>query len=102
MDKIIDILIENFDIAYMLSINILTYIVIKILDYFNKDKKVKLMIKRLCLIICTIICCVLYKMFTDADVRVLINSTIAAPVFYSWVMKPIFKKYNLGYFKEDK
>lgn len=100
MEKIIDILLENFDIAYMLSINILTYIAIKILDYFNKDKKVKLIIKRICLIICTIICCVLYKMFTDCDVRVLINSTIAAPVFYSWVIKPLLNKYNIGY-KQD-
>ena len=37
MDKIFDILLENFDIAYMLSINILTYIIIKAIDYPNSE-----------------------------------------------------------------
>lgn len=100
MDKFIDILINNFDIAYMLSINILTYLIIKVIDYFNKQKKVKLIYKRLVLIISTIICCTLYKYCTEVDTRVLINSTIAAPVFYSWVLKPIIEKYKIGYNKD--
>ena len=84
----------------MLSINILTYLIIKCIDYFNKQKKVKLIIKRIVLIICTIICCVIYKL-TGAieNSGVLINSTIAAPVFYSWVIKPILEKYNINYKK---
>ena len=100
MEQIIDILIDNFDIAYMLSINILTYIIIKVIDYFNKEAKVKLIIKRIVLIISTIICCVLYGFLTDVETYILINSTIAAPVFYSWVMKPLLNKYNIGY-KQD-
>ena len=40
-------IINNFNFAYMLSINILTYMLIKTLDYFNKDKQVNLFIKRL-------------------------------------------------------
>ena len=98
MQQIIDILLENFNISYMLSINILTYIIIKIIDELSKQNKVKLIIKRIVLIACTIICCIIYKQ-TGAitDSGVLINSTIAAPVFYSWVMKPILKKYNINY-----
>lgn len=97
MQQIIDILLENFDISYMLSINILTYIIIKFIDYINGKAKVKLITKRLVLIICTIVCCVLYSLLTDINVQKLINSTIAAPVFYSWVMKPILTKYKIGY-----
>lgn len=97
MHEIIDQVINNFDIAYMLSINILTYLVIKVIDYFNKYEKVKLIIKRLVLIICTIICCVVYKFFTNIDTQILINSTIAAPVFYSWIMKPFLQRINIGY-----
>lgn len=101
MHEIIDQVINNFDIAYMLSINILTYLVIKVIDYFNKYEKVKLIIKRLVLIICTIVCCVIYKLFTYIDTQILINSTIAAPVFYSWVMKPFLQKINIGYRNYD-
>lgn len=97
MHEIIDQVINNFDIAYMLSINILTYLVIKVIDYFNKYEKVKLIIKRLVLIICTIVCCVIYKLFTYIDTQILINSTIAAPVFYSWIMKPFLQKFKIGY-----
>ena len=97
MEELLQQMINNFDFAYMFSINVLTYILIKIVDYFNKDKKVSLLIKRLILIFSIILLCILYKFTTNIDNNVLINSTIAAPVFYSWVLKPILKKYNLNY-----
>ena len=74
MQQIIDILLENFDISYMLSINILTYIVIKFIDYANGKAKVKLITKRLVLILCTIVCCILYSLLTDINIQKLINS----------------------------
>lgn len=97
MEQIYNILLENFDISYMLSINILTYMIIKFIDFINGDKKLKLIYKRLVLILSTIVCCIIYHFVTDIETRVLINSTIAAPVFYSWVMKPIIKKLKIQY-----
>ena len=38
MENIINNLINNFDFAYMLAINILTYIIIKTIDNFNIGK----------------------------------------------------------------
>lgn len=102
IDKIIDILLNNFDIAYMLCVNVLTYGLIKFIDIINKEKKVKLLVKRICLIGCTLVCCAIYKLCTDIQPNILINSTIAAPVFYSWVMKPLLTKYNIGYKNETK
>lgn len=101
MEQIIDILLSNFDISYMLSINILTYMIIKFIDFLNGDKKLKLIYKRLVLILSTIVCCIIYHFVTDLETRVLINSTIAAPVFYSWVMKPLLKKIKLQYNTEE-
>lgn len=99
ISKVIDILLVNFDISYMLCVNIITYGGIKLIDIINKEQKVKLIVKRICLIICTIICCVVYKIATPIENNILINSTIAAPVFYSWVIKPILTKYKIGYKK---
>lgn len=101
MEQIYDILLENFDISYMLSINILTYMIIKFIDFLNGEKKLKLIYKRLVLILSTIVCCIIYHFVTDLETRVLINSTIAAPVFYSWVMKPLLKKIKLQYNTEE-
>ena len=41
IDKIVDILINSFDYGYMLSVNVLTYLIIKIVDYFNGDNLVE-------------------------------------------------------------
>ena len=101
MEQIYNILLENFDISYMLSINILTYMIIKFIDFLNGDKKLKLIYKRLVLILSTIVCCIIYHFVTDLETRVLVNSTIAAPVFYSWVMKPLLKKIKLQYNTEE-
>lgn len=101
MENLIDTIFTNFDIAYILSINILTYTIIKIIDYFNGDKKVSLGVKRLVTIIAAIVCCVIYKCFTDIENLILINSTIAAPITYSWLLKSIIKKLGIGY-KSDK
>ena len=99
--EIINIITDNFDIAYILSINVLTYSVIKIIDYFNGTKKVVCGIKRLILLICTVVLAIVYKFYTDIDNYVLLNSSICAPVIYSWIIKPILKKIGLGY-KTDK
>ena len=99
MNNIIQILVDNFDLAFILSINVLTYSVIKIIDYFNGTKKVACGIKRLILVICAILLGIVYKFTTKIDNKVLINSIICAPVIYSWIIKPIIEKIGVGYKK---
>lgn len=101
IEKLLDLIISNFDFSYMITINVLTYIIIKLVDYFNKQKKVKTIIKRLILVISIIIVTVSYILTGYQNYIVLINSAIFAPVFYSWVAKPILVKFNIGYKKYD-
>lgn len=101
MEQLIDIIFNSFDIPFILSINVLTYSIIKIVDYFNGTRKVACGIKRLILVICSIVLGIIYKFSTDIDNKVLINSVICAPVIYSWIIKPIIDKIGIGY-KKDK
>lgn len=101
INSIIQQIITNFDIAYIITINILTYILIKITDYFNGNKEVKFWIKRVYLVVSIIIISILYILFTDTQNNVLINSAIAAPVFWSWVLKPIISRTKFDYHKID-
>ena len=101
IEKILDLIISNFDFSYMITINVLTYIIIKGLDYLNKDKNVKTITKRIVLIISIIIVTVGYILTDYQDYTVLINSAICAPVFYSWVLRPILIKFNIGYKQYD-
>lgn len=102
INTIIQQIITNFDVAYIISINILAYILIKINDYFNGTNQVKFWIKRLYLVISIIIVTILYIIFTDIQNNIIINSAIAAPVFWSWILKPIISKTKFDYRKIDK
>lgn len=91
---------DSFDIIYILMINIVTYFLIKTADYFNGDKKVPVLIKRIFLVLATIIMFCIYKYNNYDDALRLINSSIAAPVIWTWILKPIINKLKIGY-KQD-
>lgn len=91
---------DSFDIIYILMINIVTYFLIKIADYFNGDKKVPVLTKRIFLILATIIMFCVYKYNNYDDALKLINSSVAAPVIWTWILKPIINKLKIGY-KQD-
>jgi amino acid permease len=101
IEKLIDLIIANFDFAYMITINVLTYIIIKIIDYINKDKNVKTLTKRIVLVCSILIVTAIYILAGYNNYTVIINSAICAPVFYSWVLRPILIKFNIGYKKYD-
>lgn len=101
IDSIIQAIIDNFDFAYMFVINVLTYLLIKFIDYINKDKNVTTLVKRICLLVSIVIVTVLYLLVDDVNTKVLINSAILSPVFYSWVLRPILKKFKIGYKEYD-
>ena len=46
---IINTVINNFDFAYIISINIMTYLLIKCIDKINKEKEVPTWQKRIIL-----------------------------------------------------
>ncbi len=97
MDNIIEQLINNFDFTYMLVINVLTYILIKVLDYVNGYKRVKVYQKRILLVVAVIIVAGIYKMNYYENNIVLVNSSIMAPVAWSWIFRPICNKIGIGY-----
>ena len=97
MDTIINQIISNFDFAYMFVVNILTYILIKIIDWVNGNKIVPIWQKRLLLIISIIIVACVYTFVGYDNKIVLVNSSIVAPIAWSWILRPIFIKLGAGY-----
>lgn len=95
--QIINQIINNFDFVYMLVINVLTYLIIKSIDSINGNKKVSTWTKRLVLLFSIIFVFIGYKINNYPNNIILINSTIAAPVFWSWCLKPILNKLGVGY-----
>lgn len=99
IEDILSQITANFDFGYMLTINVLTYLVIKILDEINGNKVIKTWHKRIVLLVSATIVAITYKLGGYDNNIVLINSTILAPVFWSWIARPILVKFGLDYKK---
>lgn len=101
MDKFIDVIVDgilsNFDFGFMFIVNVLTYIIIKTIDYFNGDNKVPTWQKRCVLVISIAAMIGIYIAAGYDNTIMLVNSAILAPVFWSWVVSPILKKLGVSY-----
>ena len=96
IQQLIPQLLDNFDFVFMFVVNALTYLIIKLIDILNKEAPVSTLVKRIVLVVVILACTVTYGLVGDFSIK-LINSAIAAPVFYSWILKPILKKLGVSY-----
>lgn len=106
MDKLISNFVElfntHFDLSFMLCVNVLTYILIKVIDDINDDKSVGTWTKRLVMLISCFAIAAGYVASGYENTTILINSAILAPVAWSWIFKPILKKLGVDYKQIDK
>lgn len=106
MENLINHFVElfntHFDLSFMLCVNILTYILIKAINDLNGDKVVGTWTKRLVMIISCFAIAAGYKAGGYEETVILINSSVLAPVAWSWIFKPILKKLGVDYKQIDK
>lgn len=88
--------IGSFDFAYCISVNVLTYLIIKLIDSLNGNKTVSTWSKRIVLLVVIFSTGVLYNLI-GCDNKILLNSAILSPVFWSWIIKPICKYFKIDY-----
>ena len=96
INNVITTIISSFDFAYCISVNVLTYLIIKIIDSLNGNKTVSTWSKRIVLLVVIFSTGVLYNLI-GYDNKILLNSAILAPVFWSWIIKPICKYFKIDY-----
>ena len=97
INNIIETTLNSFDFTYCIVVNLLTYIIIKLVDETAKHK-VNIWIKRAILLFVILSTGVVYYLINE-DVKLILNSAILAPVFWSWIMKPICKHFGVDYKK---
>ncbi len=96
ISNIIQTTLESFDFAYCIVVNILTYFVISAINNKRGHKDISTWTKRVVLLAIILSTGVLYYLM-GSDTKVLLNSAILAPVFWSWVLKPICKHFKIDY-----
>lgn len=95
IETIINSIINNFDFTFCVTVNALTYIIIRTIDDY-KEVNLTLWQKRIVLVIASIITSAFYYHY-GTDAKVLFNSVIFAPVSWSWIFKPICTKLGIDY-----
>lgn len=96
-EHILQSVIANFNFAYMITVNILTYIIINIIDIANGKAVVTFWQKRIVLLVSIVAIGIVYYYAPEVNFTTIVNSAIAAPVFWSWVLKPILTKCGIDY-----
>ena len=86
----------NFDFAFVISINVVAYLIITLVGYITK-KKVSKGIKIGITIVTSILLFLLYGGITDCNKEVLLNSSILAPVAWDWIIKPLCNLIKIDY-----
>ena len=102
IDVIIKQIFNSFDFALMFIINVLSYVIIRLVYSIKKGKYVNTWSKRLILMACTVVVGIVYKLGGYIDNVIIIYSCIMAPVFWDWILRPILKKLNIDYKQFEK
>ena len=97
MEQIINQVIAHFDFTLIIVINVLTYFTIKCFDYINGVHHPTTWEKRIIFLIIAITMGVIYNIYTDIELYIIINSCIVAPINWSWLIKPIINKLGIDY-----
>ena len=88
--------ITNFDLSFVISINVVAYLIITLVGYITK-KKVSKGIKIGITIVTSILLFLLYGGITDCNKEVLLNSSILAPIAWDWIIKPLCNLMKIDY-----
>lgn len=90
----------NFNFAFVISINVIAYLIITLIGYLTKKEVTKAI--KICITIgVSIALFFLYGGITDISKDILLNSSILAPVAWDWVIKPLCKWIKIDYKDDD-
>lgn len=93
LEDFIKELLSHFDFAYMFAVNVLTYLLIKLIDSVNGDKAVSTAVKRLIAVLVGAgIGAIAVKL--GAEPTTMVYSFILSLVSWDIIFKPILNKLN--------
>lgn len=93
IENIFNQLISSYNLNFILSINIISYLIIQLFNKVFVKKGFKILVT----IVVSILMGIIYHFVTEIPTEVLLNSAIFAPLAWDWVFKPIFNKLKIDY-----
>lgn len=98
--QIIQQVINSFDFTYCVVVNALTYILVTVLIYLCQSNVTRT-IKKLVLLFSIVVVSTIYYVI-GVDAKLIVNSSILAPISWTWIIKPILSKLGYDYKDIDK
>lgn len=92
-----DQLLSIFDLYYICSTVLVTYVTIKTIDGIDKSKPLPQSVKETITVVCSLILAFIFLHYNWSEGKSLIPSFFASVIAYSKLIKPILKVLNLGY-----
>lgn len=102
LEEILRTTAESFDFGFVISVNIIAYLMISFIDANNGPKPVKTWTKRLITVTCAIVLGIIYFSLKLGEAKMILNSMILSFVSWSWIIKPILVKFGIDYRKIEK
>ena len=100
LEEFIKELLSHFDFAYMFAVNVLTYLLIKGIDYVNGDKAVSTAVKRLIAVLVGAgIGAITVKL--GSEPTTMVYSFILSLVSWDTLFKPILIRLKGTYYKRN-
>lgn len=87
---------SNFDFAYMLIVNVITYLIIKLIDTWNGNRVVQTWVKRVVALSTGVVIGYLVYIW-GADPVTIFYSFIISLVSWDVIFKPIFRLIHIDY-----
>lgn len=97
VDNITELIINNFDFGLIISINVLVYLLVKIIISISPKAATNKWCKILTTVIVSIILGFVYKTFNNIEIIKIVNSCICATVVWDWIIKPVLHKFKIDY-----
>ena len=95
INQIIQQVINSFDFTYCVVVNALTYTLVTVLIYLCQSNVTRT-IKKLVLLFSIVVVSTIYYAI-GVDAKLIINSSILAPISWTWIIKPILAKFGYDY-----
>lgn len=97
MEQIFEQLTSCFDIPLMISITILTYIILKLMERIvAKTHKV---LKQIITSVISIILCIIFYYYVHLTLKQIIPTYLLSIAFYNSIIKKLLEYLNMGYKK---
>lgn len=101
LSQFVSQILSNISIPLILSINILTFFVIKIGEEINGRKILDKIYKKFITFVVSVSLVVAFYFYKVSNMEILTVSVLLAPFTYQYIFKSILDKFGIGYKKED-